>query len=333
MTSTRGESPVRVLETVLETVLESPPEGPRLERLADWRLHYGQLVAHAPDTFARAVLGGVRADRLGWAFATAYRSALERLVPGLSPGAMASLAVTETGGNVPKALTTRLHRRGEGHTLEGDKSWVTLCGDDDAQSGSAGASDVVLVVARVEDSDAARPSLKLVRVAAGAPGVTITARPAAPFVPEIPHARLALRDVSIDADAVYEGDAWERYVKPFRTLEDTHVLGAVLGHVVREIRRRGASEAPQGQRTIEGALAALGALGAVDALAPERPHTHVALGGALTLAHEVLERFDAMLQGASDEAAQRWARDRVLVSVAAGARAARLEKAWQALTR
>lgn len=50
------------------------------------------------DPFEAAVVGGLTADRLGYAFAAGYASALRRLVPTLDQATSACLCVTEAGG-------------------------------------------------------------------------------------------------------------------------------------------------------------------------------------------------------------------------------------------
>src|SRR4051794_33017827 len=69
-------------------------------------------------TVERAVIGGARADRLGYAFAIGYSAALEALVG----EGDAALCVTEDGGNHPKAIQTRLV---DGR-VTGSKRWATL---------------------------------------------------------------------------------------------------------------------------------------------------------------------------------------------------------------
>ena len=97
------------------------------------------------------------------------------------------------------------------------------------------------------------------------------------FVPEVPHARVQLDAVRVDAAALLPGDGYERYVKPFRTIEDAHVTLAVLAYLLREaraarlarglcraaVRRDGGAGRPGRRRTADA------------------PATHVVLAGAL----------------------------------------------------
>lgn len=305
---------------LLHALLTEPIDDTSVDSIEVFWERYLALAARVPRTFDRAVLGGFRADRLAWAFAGGYRSALERLVPTLPRDAMASLAVSERGGNSPKQIATRLVRTDAGFVLEGDKTWTTL---------GPRASEL-LVAARVDAEGSARPELRVVRVRADAPGVTITPMQEMPFVPEIPHASVALRGVAVDERDVLLGDGYDDYVKPFRTVEDVHVFGAALGHAVRELRRRASPPGePRLRPAIERALACLSALSSLaDAPALAAP-AHLALAGALSLGGEVYASLDALIADAADEAAVRLRRDRALLAVAGKAREARRDRAWE----
>ncbi|MBZ0234822.1 MAG: acyl-CoA dehydrogenase family protein, partial [Deltaproteobacteria bacterium] len=161
----------------------------------------------------RAVHGGYEADRVGAAFVAGYSAALRALVPGAPP--RTSLCATEAGGAHPRAITTRLDPE---LRLVGAKRWSTLATE----------AELLLVVATIGADEAGRSRLKLVRVSPRAPGVTITAMPPPPFAPEVSHAELTL-DTQVAPADVLPGDGYTDYLKPFRTVEDIHVHGAMLG--------------------------------------------------------------------------------------------------------
>ncbi|MBN8610987.1 MAG: acyl-CoA dehydrogenase family protein [Deltaproteobacteria bacterium] len=304
-------------------LLSTPLDPSPIEHVAAWWPRHLAIAGRAENTFERAVRSGLEADRLAWAFASGYRHALDRLVPGLPLESMAALAVTEEAGNTPKAIATRLVIEGDRARVTGDKRWTTL----------GPHATEILVVARVDPPEAPRPMLRVVRVPAGAKGLVITTMPDTPFVPEIPHASLSLRDVEVSIDAVLLGDGYDRYVKPFRTIEDVHVFGAALGHAIRELRLRseGASDREAMHRTIELALATIASLTSIAEMPAEEPSTHVALAGAITLGKDVFARLDAAIATADDERAVRLRRDRTLLSIAGAARGKRLERAWSEL--
>ncbi len=77
-------------------------------------------------TAHRATAGGFSADRLGFAFAAGYQSALVALVPDLPESYLTGLCATEEEGNHPRAIHTRLEPDAGGHLLSGEKRWATL---------------------------------------------------------------------------------------------------------------------------------------------------------------------------------------------------------------
>ncbi|HMO46048.1 MAG TPA: acyl-CoA dehydrogenase family protein [Rubrivivax sp.] len=307
------------MNTALESCLRAATEVPARDSVAGWWPRWRDGAARAPAPAAQALLGGFDADRVGWAFASGYQAALRALLPGLPPDAVAAFCVTEESGNRPRDIRTRLRpAAGGGWLLDGAKRWTTLGPD----------SSVLLVVAALPADDAAqRPQLKVARVPAGAPGLQLLAMPETRFVPEVPHARVQLDGVALDDAALLPGDGYERYVKPFRTIEDIHVTLAVLAYLLREARQR---RWPAG--FAERLCALLVTLAALSAAAADAPAAHVALAGALALAHALYDEAGtlwALTPG--DPAAQRWQRDAALFAVAGSARSQRSARAWQRL--
>jgi len=253
----------------------------------------------APTPFARAVLASARADRAGMAFVSGYQAALQHL---LGDHGLAALAVTEAEGNHPRAIHTTI----VGGRISGTKTFVTL-GD---------VADTVWVVARDPSVEGHRPRLVVARVQAGGPGQAWTPGPPTPFVPEVAHGQLVLDNAPVVQ--VREADGYDEVVKPFRTVEDLHVLGALLGYTLGEAQR---SHGDEGWR--EQAMALVVALGALCAESPSDTAVHLALAG-------VWHQAEALLSAAplTGEAATRWQRDRALLSVASTARKARADRAW-----
>jgi alkylation response protein AidB-like acyl-CoA dehydrogenase len=296
--------PGAALDALLGGALPGPiaEPGPMLDRAAS-------LAAWPP--WARAALGGLAADRLGVAFVAGYAAALGRLFPEAGP--RACLAATESGGAHPRAIATRVDERG---ALHGEKTFATM---------APHAERIVVVASRGVQN--ARNLLVAAVVSARAPGLTVTPRGPTPFAPEIPHARVALDGVV--PEVILPGDGYDDYLKPFRTVEDVHVLAAACGYMIRVTRERGLGEA-LGAR-LAGLVATLAALSAA---APRSAGVHVALAGALATFHDAVARLEASwaLGGGDDERA-RWERDRPLLLVAQGARDARERAAWLALAR
>jgi hypothetical protein len=167
--------------------------------------------------------------------------------------------------------------------------------------------------------------LQIARIPSKRDGVTIRDRDPIAFAPEIPHARITFRDVRVERSEILEGDGYTRWLKPFRTIEDVHVMAAWLGHVVRLAR---AYEEPR--EIIEKALAAIAALRTIAENDPLESAAHIALAGVLA---QTTELTSAVTLAKADEAVRtRWHRDLPLLAVAATARNARREAAYASIS-
>jgi alkylation response protein AidB-like acyl-CoA dehydrogenase len=297
-------------------VLGPKADGPSWQNLREvWDAYASEREAGC-SPFAAAVRVAARADRLGYAFAVGYPAALEHLLPAVAlPGA---LCATESGGNHPKAIETRLEPHAEGFRLDGAKTFVTF----------GTLAKTLIIVARAGQKPDGRPDLAVVQIPADRQGVVVQELPATSFVPEIPHASVSLEGVLLGADERLPGDGYVEYLKPFRTVEDIHVVGASIAYLGGLARR--AESAPGLVADLAAGLAALDRLRVEP---PLDPRVHVALQGVyarITAAEETGE-LEALFRAAPDDEAARWARDRVLLRVASKARETRFERARAAL--
>lgn len=267
------------------------------------------------DTVERAALAGVTADCVGWAFAGGYQCAGARIDPTAAQrGDLAALCVTEEGGGHPRAMRTTLARSAEGWTLDGRKTFVTLGAE----------ADTLLVVATTGLDAAGRNQLRIARVPSAQRGVTLRPLAPLPFAPEIGHASASFEAVALDEAALLDGDGYERVVKPFRTIEDVHVMAAILGWALAVARR--SKWAPTWS---EEAVALLTTLRAINAAPPLAAETHLVLAGTLTAVKRHLDAADwALSEPATREG---WQRDRALLEVASMVREKRRETAWTSL--
>lgn len=290
----------------LASLLAAARATPAPDTVAGFLAVHASLDGAEPPAL-RALFGGARADRLGLAFVAGYRAALDALLPTRPPSlsALAALCATEVGGNHPRAIETTLDAEGR---LHGHKTWITL--------GSA--AETLLVVARTGEVEG-RPALKLAAIRADAPGVRVTTLPPTPFVPEVPHAEAHFDGAT--ADHVFPGDGYTAYLKPFRTVEDVHVLGAFLGYGLR------AFLAAKDPTSVERALLLAASIPTLAAAPPHAPETHLAVAGLVAAVHALEGDTHAVL-AAQDP---RFPRDRALLRVASKARAARAEAARRAL--
>jgi hypothetical protein len=306
--------------SLLGRLLRERPEPLRAgDDVAAWWRAFCATEPRAATPIDRAVVAGFRADRVAGAFAGGYQAALRTLVPGARmDDCVLSLCVTERAGNSPRAIEASLApRAGGGFSLSGRKRWSTM----------APLASVLLVAASEGVDASGRKRFKLVRVEAGVPGVTIRRMPPTQFVPEVPHAELELVDVAVAADAPLPGDGYTQYVKRFRTIEDVHIHGAVLGYVLSVARRFGFPPP-----VIERLACAITTTRVLAGMDPDAPETHIALAGALARDTTLLDHSESHWQHVDAEEAARWKRDRPMFgSVAGQIREARRVRAWERL--
>jgi hypothetical protein len=298
----------------LVTELLSAARAPRPGSLAAFFREHAARTESLERPVDRAIVGGALADRLGFAFAAGYDAALAALVPDL-PRARRVLAATEEGGGHPRAIRTTLAGSGDSLVITGEKCWTTLALE---------AAELLVVATRGMDP-AGRPRLVVARVDARAPGVIVTPMPETPFAPEIVHATVKLDAVRVDPDRVLPGDGYDRYLKPFRSIEDLHVHGALLGYLVGMLCRHDKDRAQ-----VERALALSVAVRALAAEDPRDPGLHLALAGLLRETTAFLQDLEPVWAEVDRDERARFVRDRALLDIAGKAREARRTRAWEA---
>jgi hypothetical protein len=279
-----------------------------IESVAAWWDRHRAIALAYPEPILAAIACAAGTDRLGWAFGSGYQCAGRALVRRSFDG-IAALCATESAGAHPRNIETRLERG----LLFGTKSFVTFGMD----------AEVLIVIASEGHAPDGRNLLRAVLVDRGAPGVEAEPFDAAPFVPEISHASIRFDGA---AGTLLDGDGYLSYLKPFRTIEDTHVMAAAIAHAVTLSLAGGFANA-----FAEPALAALLSLVEIARMPPLDPVTHLALAGALESTRALAEIVDARATGLPKDLADRWSRDRALFGVAEKARHQRRTSAWLAL--
>lgn len=281
----------------------------RLTAASNLEAWYAALLARLgrPSPFELALLGGRLAATPGLAFLAGYQGALRALWP-CAPWSLGALCVTENKSVRPADLQTRLSDL----LLHGRKDFVTA-GD---------AADWLLVAAREEQqAQAVRLALGVVRN--GDPGVRIEVLPSLPLMPDIGHARLHLAGAHCERLA---GDGWDDYVKPFRSIEDLHVLTAVGAWLY------GVGQDSNWPQAVQ--LRLLGLLAGCAEVARQSPRqatTHLLLAGLFAQFAALEPELPAAFAAGPADWAALWQRDRGLLSLAASARGKRLAKAQAAL--
>lgn len=297
---------------VLMNLVRDPCEpAPIADATAWWNRHREH--SFGERKIDRAIRTGFRMDRLGWAFASGYTEALAQLV-GSTAGGRAAFCATEEGGAHPRSIKTKLERNGDGWRLNGTKGHVTL----------GTFADSLLVVASRGEGEDGRNQLAVVKIPADREGVVLQELDPLPFVPEIPHARLELKNVEVAEKEWLRGDGYTDYLKPFRTVEDIFVHAAVLGWLVQVARRC------ELERSVIQELLLLASNTRDLSEAPKLAAcTHLALGALIDRTRNVIESFG--WDKVDAETRERFERDRPLLEVASSARAQRLESAWKDL--
>jgi len=261
----------------------------------------------------RALAGGVLADRLGYAFAGGYQAALRTLLG--DAGVATCLAATEAGGAHPRAIQTSLVDAGDDRLLVGEKQWTTLAEE----------SERMLVFCRQGEVDG-RPQIRAVLIPTQRPGITIERMPDVPFAPEVHHAKVTFAGVRLEPDELLPGDAYVELLKPFRTVEDAHVLCAAIGHLIGVALLHGF------ERVFIERLSALALAARSVAMSdPRSAGVHVALAGSFAALDSIVAGLAPSFEKAPEDFRSRWERDKPLLRVASKAREARLARAWETL--
>ncbi|WP_433757892.1 acyl-CoA dehydrogenase family protein [Nocardia sp. CA-135398] len=301
------------MDSVFDYLLTETPDPTPLESITDaWTRH--RATADRFDTTVDiAIAGGFGADRLGFAFLSGYQQALRALLPDLSADELVAVSATEAGGAHPSAIATPVTETDGRWRVNGTKTFTTL----------GILARRLLVIASAGTSADGRNRLRAVLVDAAQPGVDVTNLPVVPFAPEIPHASVTFTDVAAEP---LPGDGYSDYLKPFRTIEDVHVLAATLGWLMRVGRESGWPRA-----TLQRLLAAVAFVRGLDMDQPTAPGGHIALGGAYAYFEQVLTELEPQWAQADPVVRERWKRDRRLLATAGKVRAQRLTAAWQSV--
>lgn len=320
----------------------SPPHS-----VQDYWTWVSPLLTSARTSMARALLAGFWAERPAYAYVGGLQSALSRLYqvgsgleprsPGVSlqdaarvpvpeeleeqaeaAAPLMALCITEEGGGHPRAIQTELTPGAEGgYWLSGQKKFITV----------GPQAEVLLVAARLGPAGGAgQPQLRVVRVPASALGVSVKVMAPLPVVPEIEHACLQLDRVGVQAAQLLPGDGYTTYIKPFRTLEDTHVSVALLGQLFRV-----AGEYAWPEEALEELASTTMGLMALGDASPDLMSVHVALAGFFRQQEQLLERLEPCWMSVPEEIRLRWERDGQLRGFASRVRAMRTASAWKRL--
>lgn len=297
-------------------LLRKAPGGEEHPDLGSWTERLARLATEWPDTAHRAAVSGLHAPCVAWAFAAGYQCALDRMLGPLEANRFHALCVTERGGNRPRDIGCRLEPRGDHWVLNGEKSYVT----------GGTTADVLFVAARAGEDAQARPRIVMLRLQRDRAGIEVLKAADLPFVPELPHAALRFHDVKVDRNDILPGDGYARFIKPFRTLEDTYVELALTGLLIRHSRAL-----PNAAETVPMLLGVVSTLLVAAATDATDAAAHLLLAANRSALGHAIARLEPAWEVHEPEFHAAWQRDRALLGVARGARAARTARAWEAI--
>ncbi|ARU89630.1 acyl-CoA dehydrogenase [Pseudomonas sp. M30-35] len=256
-----------------------------------------------PSAFELAVLGGNLAPTPGMAFLAGYQGALRALWPS-APWTLGALCVTERKSVRPADMQTRLSQL----QLSGTKDFVT-----------AGDAAQWLLVAAREEAEGEPPQVAVTVVESGSTGVLVEPLPALKFIPDVSHARLTLEDAKCER---LPGDGLADYVKPFRSIEDLHVLAAVSAWLFGVGQNSAWPTALQLRL-----LGLLSGCAEVSKMKANASTTHVFLGGLFAQFAALSSELDSAFAAGEPHWKVLWQRDKALMSIANSARTTRLQRA------
>jgi len=145
-------------------------------------------------------------------------------LPGLASGKItACLAISEPGvGAHPKHLATTAEPVSGGFILNGEKTYLT----------NAPLADLFIVIAVTGNMDGKKQFSALL-LPKNTPGLTLSPPLDFPFLHPAPHGGIVLKDCAVASSEVLgtPGHAYDDLVLPFRTVEDTLMMGPIAGGI------------------------------------------------------------------------------------------------------
>jgi len=302
---------------ILKWLLTTKPEihSGNFESVVHWKKQHEKELLSWPEPVDMAIAGGFLSDCPAYAFAVGYWAALHRLLPDLPKAPVPALCISEREGAHPAKIKCRLEKTADRWLLNGKKHFVT-CGYE---------AELLLVAASTGTDPDGKKRLRLVRVAKVQSGITLKPLDKAiAILPEISHGAVEFSDVAISPEDILPGDGYLAYIKPFRTIEDLHVMAAIAGHLLRIGTH---FEWPRPAR--EQLLALLLSVRTIARADFTVPEIHIATGGAIAALQLLLEKLESCWDRVDPRTRSAWYRDRTVLNIAADTRQKRLAAAWK----
>lgn len=197
------------MTTGTDDLLNHPPARADAPTEEAWRAVWDAARLSEASPVKQAVAGGLRADHLDWVFASGYQAAMRHCFPELPPGGWAALAASEDRHEPERHPGVTLTRDGDSWRVSGFKSWV-------AQSRHL---DHLIITARAAGEEQEKPRHAIL-LDARAPGVTLSHRESAGFLPRMSQGFAALDHVAVPE----VGRLGDNRLRPFVRAESAYVL-------------------------------------------------------------------------------------------------------------
>jgi len=304
---------LQILKWLLTT---TPEKGSRnFESVVHWKKRHEKELLSWSEPVDMATAGGFLANCPAYAFAVGYWAALQRLLPDLPKAPIPALCISEKHGAHPGKIKCRLEEgAADNWTLNGKKHFVT-CGRE---------AELLIVAASTGTNVAGKNQLRMALVDRHQSGIAVQPleKPIA-ILPEISHSVVKFSDVAVAGADILPGDGYLSYIKPFRTIEDLHVLASILGYLFRV-----ASLFDWPNNLKEQMIAQLLAIRTTSIADFRAAEIHIASGGVTESFNCLLSNIEAYWNLVDHETQNRWKRDRTVLNVARTVRQKRLVNAW-----
>ncbi len=279
--------------------------------------HLGSIDEQDASAFARLAWVAVRADRRSMAGAAGHQAAIRRLFPSTPKNAITAFCVSEDHGPRPSKIMSSLAPDGDGWVLNGLKRWGSMAPD----------ADLLYVAASVGRHDDGRNDLRMVALPSDRPGLSKDETPYAEKYPEMKIADLYFSDVPVKEEEVFDTDAYDAFIKPFRLVEDVYGTAATQIGLVRLAR-----DYDWPEEIIEDLTALVLQAQTIAATTMETPEEVILISSYFRASADLWSRLEECWTKVPETERVRWSPDIGLLEIAARAREARRQSAWQALT-
>ena len=308
----------RIFEWLLSGV--SAEDAAPYHNFDEWKKIFFQNSGKWNIPVDRAIAGGCIADCVAYAFWAGLQAGLQSLFENLPENCAAAFCVTESSGNHPRNIKSMIKKLEDASEIK--NVWL-LNGEKHYISGAFEA-DLFIAAASEGVDSSGKNCLRMILVDSKSPGISVTPMHDLKILPEVTHGVVRFDNVEITSGRILRGDAYNDYIKPFRTVEDLYVVSAILGYLCSLSRVYGWPKSFCGK--IIYLLVCARTLCISD---PKEAWVHIALGGLLEDIIKFFKELEPCWKLTDEKVRNNWERDTAIMNIAFEARVKRLEKAWK----